>query len=99
MDFGNWYHATPAFPNFSIDPEVANKGSIFGAIREDATIAAAVNLGRVEAFAKVDASGPLTLAGGVSKGRLRPQIVADVTGREIRIPVVREATARGGAAP
>lgn len=98
MDFGNWYHAAPSFLNLSIDPDIANKGSMFRAIQENAAIVAAVNLARVEAFAKVDASGPLTLAGGAAKGRLWPQIVADVTGREIRIPVVREATALGGAA-
>lgn len=98
MDFGNWYHAAPSFLNLSIDPAIANKGSMFRAIQENAAIVAAVNLARVEEFAKVDATGPLTLAGGASKGRLWPQIVADVTGRQIRIPKVREATALGGAA-
>jgi len=98
MDFGRWYHAAPSLLNLSIDPAVANKGSIFRAIQENAAIVSAVNLARVEAFARVDSSGPLTLAGGASKGRLWPQIVADVTGRELRIPRVREATALGGAA-
>lgn len=98
MDFGNWYHAAPSLLNLSIDPAIANKGSIFRAIEENAAIVAAVNLARVEAFARVDSTGPLTLAGGASKGRLWPQIVADVTGRAIRIPKVREATALGGAA-
>ncbi len=98
MDFGNWYHAAPSLLNLSIDPAVANKGSIFRAIQENAAIVAAVNLGRVEAFADVDTTGPLILAGGASKGRLWPQILADVTGRELRIPKVREATALGGAA-
>ena len=98
MDFGNWYHAAPSLLNLSLDPAVANKGSIFRAIQENAAIVAAVNLARVEAFAKVDSTVPLTLAGGASKGRLWPQIVADVTGRQIRIPKVREATALGGAA-
>ncbi|PIE07241.1 MAG: autoinducer-2 kinase [Rhodobacterales bacterium] len=98
MDFGHWYHAAPSFLNLSIDPAIANKGSMFRAIQENAAIVAAVNLARVEAFARVDASGPLTLAGGAAKGRLWPQILADVTGREIRIPVVREATALGAAA-
>ncbi len=98
MDFGNWYHAAPSLLNLSIDPAIANKGSIFRAIQENAAIVAAVNLARVEDFAKVESSGPLTLAGGASKGRLWPQIVADVTGRQLRIPKVREATALGGAA-
>ncbi|MBX3582713.1 MAG: autoinducer-2 kinase [Rhizobiaceae bacterium] len=98
MNFGNWYHAAPSFLNLSIDPAIANKGSMFRAIQENAAIVAAINLARVEEFAKVDSKAPLTLAGGASKGRLWPQIVADVTGRQLRIPKVREATALGGAA-
>ena len=98
MDFGNWYHAAPSLLNLSIDPAIANKGSIFRAIQENAAIVAAVNLARVEEFANVHSTAPLTLAGGASKGRLWPQIVADVIGRQIRIPKVREATALGGAA-
>lgn len=98
MDFGNWYHAAPSLLNLSIDPAIANKGSIFRAIQENAAIVAAINLARVEAFAEIDSSGPLILAGGAAKGRLWPQIVADVTGRQIQIPKVREATALGGAA-
>ena len=43
-------------------------------------------------------SAPIVFASGASKGRLWPQILADVTGRRIRIPKVREATALGCAA-
>lgn len=98
MNFGNWYHAAPSLLNLSLDPAISNKGSIFRALQESAAIVAAVNLARVEEFANVASSGPLTFAGGASKGRLWPQIVADVTGRQLRIPKVREATALGGAA-
>jgi autoinducer 2 (AI-2) kinase len=98
MDFGNWYHAAPSLLNLSLDPAICNKGSIFRAIQENAAIVAAENLDRVEAFAGVDSSGPLILGGGAAKGRLWPQILADVTGREVRIPKVREATALGAAA-
>jgi autoinducer 2 (AI-2) kinase len=98
MDFGNWYHAAPSFLNLSIDPAICNKGSMFRAIQENAAIVAAVNLARVEEFASVDGTAPLVLAGGAAKGRLWPQILSDVTGRQLRIPKVREATALGGAA-
>ncbi len=102
MDFGNWYHAAPSFLNLSIDPEIANKGSMFRALQENAAIVAIENLERVEAFAGAamtrGTGAPLVMAGGASKGRLWPQIVADVTGRTLRIPKVREATALGGAA-
>ncbi|EEW24076.1 autoinducer-2 kinase [Rhodobacter ferrooxidans] len=98
MNFGNWYHAAPSLLNLSLDPAVCSKGAIFRAIQENAAIVAAENLARVEAFAGVDSSGPLILGGGAAKGRLWPQILADVTGREVRIPKVREATALGAAA-
>lgn len=98
MDFANWYHAAPSLLNLSLDPAVCNKGSIFRAIQENAAIVAAENLDRVEAFAGVESKGPLILGGGAAKGRLWPQILADVTGRELKIPKVREATALGAAA-
>ncbi len=98
MNFGNWYHAAPSFLNLSIDPEIASKGAMFRALQENAAIVAMENLQRVEAFAGFGTNGPIVMAGGASKGRLWPQIVADVTGRPLRIPVVREATALGGAA-
>jgi len=98
MDFGNWYHAAPSFLNLSINPAITNKGSMFRALQENAAIVAAENLARVADFAGVENDGPPIMAGGASKGRLWPQIVADVTGRRLRIPKVREATALGGAA-
>ncbi len=98
MDFGNWYHAAPSFLNLSIDPEIASKGAMFRALQENAAIVAAENLDRVVEFAGMGGDGPLIMAGGASKGRLWPQVLADVTGRHLRIPKVREATALGAAA-
>ncbi len=98
MDFGNWYHAAPSLLNLDLDPARCGKGAIFRALQENAAVVAAVNLARVEEFAGVASSGPLTFAGGASKGRLWPQILSDVTGRALRIPRVREATALGAAA-
>ena len=98
MDFSRWYHAAPSFLNLSLDPARCGKGVLFRALEENAAIVAAVNLERVREFADANATSPLVFAGGASKGKLWPQIVADVAGREIRIPVVREATSLGGAA-
>jgi autoinducer 2 (AI-2) kinase len=39
----------------------------------------------------------LVFAGGASKGPLWCQILSDVTGKKVRVPVVKEATALGGA--
>lgn len=98
MDFSRWYHAAPSFLNLSLDPERANKAVLFRALEENAAIVSALNMERVREFAASDMSSPLVFAGGASKGRLWSQILADVTGRQIRIPVVREATSLGGAA-
>ena len=98
MDFSRWYHAAPSFLNLSLDPERANKGILFRAMQENAAIVSQINMERVREFAEADFSAPIIFAGGASKGKLWPQILADVTGRRIRIPKVREATALGGAA-
>ena len=98
MDFSRWYHAAPSFLNLSLDPEKANKAVLFRAMQENAAIVSQVNMERVREFAAADSSAPLVFAAGASKGKLWPQILADVTGRQIRIPKIREATALGGAA-
>lgn len=98
MDFGRWYHAAPSFLNLSLDPERANKAVLFRAMEENAAIVSQINMERVREFAAADSSAPLVFAAGASKGKLWPQILADVTGRRIRIPKIREATALGAAA-
>ncbi|MBE0532261.1 MAG: autoinducer-2 kinase [Rhodospirillales bacterium] len=98
MDFGRWYHAAPSFLNLSIDPTRCSKATLFRALEENAAIVSAINLERVAAFSGVASDGPIVFAGGASKGRLWAQILADVTGRPLQIPVVREATALGCAA-
>ena len=98
MDFSRWYHAAPSFLNLSLDPQRANKAVLFRAMEENAAIVSTINMERVREFAAADSSAPVVFAAGASKGKLWPQILADVTGRQIRIPKVREATALGGAA-
>lgn len=96
MKYGKWYHASPSFLNLSIDPAVCNKASMFRSLQENAAIVSAINLQSVSAFSGIE-SDTLTFAGGASKGMLWPQILADVTGKAIKIPVVKEATSLGGA--
>ena len=96
MKYGQWYHASPSFLNLSIDSNICNKASMFRSLEENAAIVSAINLESISSFSNVD-SDTITFAGGASNGRLWSQIVADVTGREVHIPVVKEATALGGA--
>jgi autoinducer 2 (AI-2) kinase len=96
MNYGRWYHASPSFLNLSIDPSICNRAAMFRSLEENAAIVSAINLERISTFSGIE-SDILTFAGGAGKGRLWSQILADVTGKSVHIPVVKEATALGGA--
>ena len=96
MKYGRWYHAAPSFLNLTIDPATSNTVSMYRSLLENAAIVSAVNLERIVAFAGVEIDR-LVFAGGASQSPLWAQIVADVTGYEVAIPCVTEATAFGAA--
>lgn len=94
MHFKTWYHAAPSFINLSLDPERCNKQTLFRALEENAAIVSACNLAQIAAFSGARAES-LVFAGGASKGKLWCQILSDVTGLPVQVPVVKEATALG----
>lgn len=94
MHFKSWYHAAPSFINLSIDPEKCNKPVLFRALEENAAIVSSCNLDQVEKFSGVKLTS-IVFAGGGAKGKLWSQILSDVTGLVVNIPVVKEATALG----
>ncbi|WP_058914273.1 autoinducer-2 kinase [Entomohabitans teleogrylli] len=94
MRFKSWYHAAPAFINLSLDPLKCNKATLFRALEENAAIVSACNLQQIAEFSGVKPD-TLVFAGGGAKGRLWSQILADVSGLPVRVPVVKEATALG----
>ncbi len=94
MHYKKWYHASPSFLNLSISPERCNKGSIFRSLQENAAIVSAINLQQVFDFSGANPDYIVFAAGG-SNGQLWCQILSDVTGMEVRVPVVKEATALG----
>lgn len=96
MKYGKWYHASPSFINLSIDTERSNIGSMFRALQENAAIVSGINLSKIEQFSGVNID-TVTFAAGASKGELWGQIVADVIGKSLQIPVEKEATSLGGA--
>ncbi len=96
MHYSKWYHAAPSFLNLSIDPEKGSKAAMFRALEENAAVVSMLNLENIFKFTGVQ-SESITFAGGASKGTLWSQILADVTGKEVRIPNVNEATSLGGA--
>ena len=94
--YSSWYHAGPSLLNLNLDPGRCGKPEIFRALQENAAIVTAGNLERIYEFSGVDPES-LVFAGGAAKGPLWCQILADATGKPLRIPVVKEATALGTA--
>ncbi len=94
MNYGEWIHASPSFLGLGLDESKYNIASMFRALEENACIVSAINLENIKSFSGVSPSS-LTFASGASNGTLWSQILADVTGLEVRVPVVKEATALG----
>ena len=96
MNFINWKHASPTFTNFELDPEKFNRYTFYRAILENTAM---LVKGHIQLVKDAVGGEPdrLIFAGGASKSPLWCQILADVTGKPVVTPVVKEATALGAA--
>ena len=96
MNFIAWKHAAPTFTNFDFNAAKFNKFTFYRAIMENAAM---VTKGHLELVRQTTGNAPdqITFAGGASKGGVWCQIVADVLGLPVKVPVVKEATALGAA--
>ena len=96
MNYIHWTHASPTFTNFELDPERFNKYTFYRAILENTAL---LVHGHIDLVKEATGNEPdeLIFAGSASKSPLWAQIVADVTGKNVRIPEVKEATALGAA--
>jgi autoinducer 2 (AI-2) kinase len=97
MDAKRWINAAPSFLQFDIEqPTRSGKKECFRAIEESAAYVAFGHQQVIESVTRHKAK-EMTFCGGASKGFLWPQILADVFGLTVRVPVVKEATALGAA--
>ena len=96
MNFIAWRHAAPTFTNFDFDAEKYNKYTFYRAIMENTALIAR---GHMDLVRESTGGAPqeVVFAGGASKGDIWCQILADVLGLPVKVPVVREATALGAA--
>jgi autoinducer 2 (AI-2) kinase len=97
MNARHWKHAAPSFVQFDIhSPATSGKKECIRALMESA---AYVSLANYQMLVEVTGLTPaaLTLCGGAAKGTVWPQIVADVHGLPVHIPITPESTALGGA--
>ncbi|MHC6201883.1 autoinducer-2 kinase [Breznakiellaceae bacterium SP9] len=96
MNYIAWRHAAPSFLNFDLDAEKFNKYTFYRAILENACMVTRGHLHLVEA-ATGNKPSKVLFAGGAAKSALWPQILADVLGLPVEVPVVKEASALGAA--
>lgn len=96
MNYISWKHAAPTFTNFDLDPQKFNKYTFYRAILENTAM---VTKGHLQLVYEVTGKMPedIVFAGGASVSPLWCQILSDVTGLKVRVPVVKEATALGAA--
>lgn len=96
MNYIHWTHAAPTFTNFELDADRYNKYTFYRAILENTAL---LVKGHIELVREVTGNEPeeLVFAGGASYSTLWAQIVSDITGKTVRVPVVKEATALGAA--
>ena len=97
MDGKRWRHGPPSLIGLDVlQPERTGLGAIFRAVEEEA---AYVARGHYEILAEVCGTGPdeIRFVGGPTRGRLWPQVLADVLGVPVEVPPVLEATSFGAA--
>ena len=97
MNARRWAHASPSFLQFDLaDPAASGRGACVRAIEE---AAAYVARGHRDIIAGLTGLhfGEMVFTGGAGRGRLWPQIMADVLGVPVHIPAVTESSALGAA--
>ncbi len=97
MNAQRWRHGPATAVGADIlDPTRTGLGALFRAVQEEA---AYVSRGHHEILAEVCGEAPdgIRFVGGPSRGKLWPQILADVLGIPVEVPPVPEATCRGAA--
>jgi sugar (pentulose or hexulose) kinase len=95
MEAKRWRHAPPSLVGFDLlDAAGTGKAACIRAIEENAAF---VTRGHLDILKELSGETPeeMVFMRGAAKGSLWPQIVANVTRRRLRIPVVKETTSLG----
>jgi autoinducer 2 (AI-2) kinase len=97
MNAKRWIHASPSLIGFDINrPQESGRKECFRAIEESATYVARGHLTILDSITH-RRTRTVAFCGGASKGFLWPQILSDVLGIRVKVPVVKESTALGAA--
>jgi autoinducer 2 (AI-2) kinase len=96
MNAKQWVHASPAFAGFDLAAPAAGRGACVRALEEAAAYVARGHrdiIGELTGLRFTE----LVFTGGAAKGRLWPQIMADVLGVTVHVPAITESSALGAA--
>jgi len=97
MNARRWAHASPSFLQFDLaNPAAGGRGACVRAIEEAAAYVARGHRDIITGLTGLQ-FGEVTFTGGAGRGRLWPQIMADVLGVPVHIPAVTESSALGAA--
>ncbi|MDG6925455.1 MAG: autoinducer-2 kinase [Nitrososphaerota archaeon] len=95
MNSRRWVHASPSLIQFDIgNPDRSGKKECIRAIEESAGYVALGHLKMIESIIRRHPT-EVMMTGGASKGKLWPQVVSDILGVDVSVPVVKESTALG----
>ncbi len=96
MDYKAWRHASPTFTNFGLDSTKYTRYAFYRSILENAAL---VTKGHLDLIKEATGTSPeeVIFSNGASKSPLWCQILSDVLGVKVKVPLVKEATALGAA--
>jgi autoinducer 2 (AI-2) kinase len=95
MNARQWAHASPSFLQFDLN-QGGGRGACVRAIEEAAAYVARGHRDIIASLTGLE-FGEAVFTGGAGRGRLWPQIMADVLGVPVHIPAVTESSALGAA--
>ena len=96
MNARRWVHASPAFAGFDLGAPAAGRGACVRALEEAAAFVARGHRDIISELTGLRFE-EMVFTGGAAKGRLWPQIMADVLGVTVHVPVITESSALGAA--
>lgn len=97
MNAKRWVHASPAFLQFDVgNPASSGRKECIRAIEESAAYVSYGHMKIIESLTGLNFN-EIVFTSGAAKGRLWPQIMADVLNCRVKVPVVKESTSLGAA--
>ncbi len=97
MNAKRWVHASPAFLQFDVgNPATSGRKECIRAIEESAAYVSYGHMKIIESLTGLNFN-EIVFTSGAAKGRLWPQIMADVLNCRVKVPVVKESTSLGAA--